>query len=169
MSRPPTAHEYKLNMKTARQCHLTNRFHPMKRHGPASPQRQVHTQKLGERETNLKSASSRTAIHRVGHLSHQRSLPMKPDRNDKDDLIVLTRVAPEMASIIDGLPLPYRATANRIRNGDVPAELVEYIRGLYSVGRPTLPVFAQALALQLKHPAPPRPARSRSSRSASAA
>src|SRR4051812_36281631 len=116
MSRPPTAHEYKLNMKTARQCHLTNRFHPMKRHGPASPQRQVHTQKLGERETNLKSASSRTAIHRMGHLFHQWSLPMKSDRNDTDDLIVLTRVAFELAPLIVGLPPKYRYTANRIAN-----------------------------------------------------
>jgi hypothetical protein len=92
---------------------------------------------------------------------------MKPDRNDTDDLIVLTRVAPEMAPMIDGLPLPYRATANRIRNGDVPAELVEYIRGRYYVWRSNLPAFAQALGLQLKQPAPT--ARSRASSSASAA
>src|SRR3954470_17031939 len=103
-------------MKTARHRQLTSRCHPMKnRHGPASPKRQDHTQKLGEREINLKSASSRMAIHRVGHLSHQRSLPMKSDRNDTDDLIVLTRVAQELVALIDGEPPPYRATASRIR------------------------------------------------------
>ena len=88
---------------------------------------------------------------------------MTSDRNDTDDLIVLTRVAPEMAPMIDGLPLPYRATANRIRNGDVPAELVEYIRGRYYVRRSNLTAFAQALGLQLKQPAPTRPARSHAS------
>jgi hypothetical protein len=88
---------------------------------------------------------------------------MKPDRNDTDDLIVLTRVALEMAPLIVGLPLPYRATASRIRNADVPAELVEYIRGRYYVRRSNLTAFAQALGLQLKQPAPTRPARSHAS------
>jgi hypothetical protein len=91
---------------------------------------------------------------------------MTSDRNDTDDLIVLTRVAPEMAPMIDGLPLPYRATANRIRNGDVPAELVEYIRGRYYVQRSNLPAFAQALGLQLKQPDCPHSGTSPASRSA---
>jgi hypothetical protein len=95
---------------------------------------------------------------------------MTSDQNDTDDLIVLTRVAPEMVPLIVGEPLPYRATANRIRNADVPAELVEYINGRYYVRRSNLPAFAQALGLPLKQPAKPsRPARSRASRSASAA
>ena len=81
---------------------------------------------------------------------------MKNDYDVPDDLIVLTRVAPEMAPLIDGLPLPYRAAANRIRNADVPAELVEYINGRYYVRRSNLRVraFAEALDLRLKQPAP---------------
>jgi hypothetical protein len=93
--------------------------------------------------------------------------PMTTDLDNADDLIILTRVAPEMAPLIVGLPLPYRHVANRIRNAAVPAELVEYIRGHYYVRRSNLPAFAQALGLQLKQPAPT--ARSRASRSASAA
>jgi hypothetical protein len=76
---------------------------------------------------------------------------MKNDYADPDDLIVITRAAPEMAQMIDGLPLPYRATINRIRNADVPAELVEYINGRYYVRRSNLPAFAEALGLRLKH------------------
>jgi hypothetical protein len=94
---------------------------------------------------------------------------MKPDRNDTDDLIVLTRVAQELVALIDGEPPPYRATASRIRNADVSADLVEYIRGRYYVRRSNLPAFAQALGLRLKQPAPTRPACSRASSSASAA
>jgi hypothetical protein len=94
---------------------------------------------------------------------------MTTDLDDADDLIILTRVAPEMAPLIVGPPLPYRYVANRIRNAAVPADLVEYIRGHYYVRRSNLPAFAQALGLQLKQPAPPRPAHSRASRSASAA
>jgi hypothetical protein len=94
---------------------------------------------------------------------------MKPDRNDTDDLIVLTRVAHALAPLIDGEPPKYRHVANRIANADVPAELVEYIRGRNYVRRSNLAAFAQALGLQLKQPAPTRPARSRASRSASAA
>ena len=41
-------------------------------------------------------------------------------------------------------------TANRIANGDVPADLVEYIRGRYYVRRSNLPSFAEALGLRLK-------------------
>ncbi len=67
-----------------------------------------------------------------------------------DDLIVLTRVVPELAPLIVGLPLPYRTAANRIRNADVPAELVEYINGRYYVRRSNLPAFAEALGLRLK-------------------
>ena len=66
-----------------------------------------------------------------------------------DDLIVRTRVAHELAPLIDGLPLNYRDTANRIANADVPAELVEYIRGRYYVRRSNLPAFAEALGLRL--------------------
>ena len=94
---------------------------------------------------------------------------MKSDRNDTDDLIVLTRVAFELAPLIVGLPPKYRYTANRIANGDVPADLVEYINGRNYVRRSNLPAFAQALGLQLKQPAPTRPARSHASCSASAA
>jgi hypothetical protein len=88
---------------------------------------------------------------------------MKLDRDDADDLIVLTRVAHELAPLIVGEPPPYRATASRIRNANVSADLVEYIRGRYYVRRSNLPAFAQALGLQLKQPAPPRPARSHAS------
>src|SRR4051812_33037038 len=137
-------------MKTARQLTLTSRSHPMKRHGPASPKRHAHSQKLGEREINLKSASSRTAMHQVGHLLHIEEPPMKKDPDALDDLIVRTRVAHELAPLIDGLPLNYRDTANRIANADVPAELVEYIRGRYYVRRSNLRAFAEALGLRLK-------------------
>jgi hypothetical protein len=75
---------------------------------------------------------------------------MKPDSHAPDDLIVLTRTAPELAPLIVGEPLPYRATASRIRNADVPADLVEYIRGRYYVRRSNLAAFAQALGLCLK-------------------
>jgi hypothetical protein len=88
---------------------------------------------------------------------------MKPDRNDTDDLIVLTRVAHALAPLIDGEPPKYRHVANRIANADVPAELVEYIRGRNYVRRSNLAAFAQALGLQLKQPAPTRPARSHAS------
>ena len=91
---------------------------------------------------------------------------MKTDPAARDDLIVLTRVAPEMAPLIDGLPLPYRTAANRIRNADVPAELVEYINGRYYVRRSNLPALAEALGLRLKQP--DRPARSRASRRSAA-
>ena len=50
---------------------------------------------------------------------------MKKDLDALDDLIVRTRVPHELAPLIDGLPLNYRDTANRIANADVPAELVE--------------------------------------------
>src|SRR4051812_14274647 len=143
-------------MKTARQLTLTGRFHPMKRHGPASPKRQDHTQKLGERETNLKSASSRTAIHRVESTSHQRTRRMTIGLSAAHDLIVLTRVAPELAPLIDGPPPKYRHTPNQIANGAVPAELVEYINGRNYVRRSNLRAFAQALGLQLKQPDCPR-------------
>jgi hypothetical protein len=75
---------------------------------------------------------------------------MKKDPDALDDLIVRTRVAHELAPLIDGLPLNYRGTANRIANADVPAELVEYIRGRYYVRRSNLPAFAEALGLRLK-------------------
>src|SRR4051812_50068177 len=91
---------FKAHMKTARQSQLTSRFHPMKRHGAPTPQRRRHTQKLGDREINLKLASSRTAIHRVDPPSQSEELPMKPDRDDADDLIALTRMAHEMVPLI---------------------------------------------------------------------
>ena len=91
---------------------------------------------------------------------------MTSDQNDTADLIVLTRVAPELAPLLDGPPLPYRATASRIRNADVPAELVEYINGRYYVRRSNLRAFAQALGLQLKQPDRPRSGTSPASRSA---
>jgi hypothetical protein len=94
---------------------------------------------------------------------------MTIDLSATDDLIVLTRVAFELAPLIVGEPPKYRHVANRIANADVPAELVEYIRGRNYVRRSNLAAFAQALGLQLKQPAPTRPARSRASRSASAA
>jgi hypothetical protein len=92
---------------------------------------------------------------------------MTIDLSATDDLIVLTRVAFELAPLIVGEPPKYRHVANRIANADVPAELVEYIRGRNYVRRSNLPAFAQALGLQLKQPAPT--ARSRASSSASAA
>src|SRR5688500_8246044 len=122
-------------MKTARQLTLTSRFHPMKRHGAPTPQRLGHTKKLGEREINLKPAYSRTAIHRVDPPSQSEEPLMKKDPDAHDDLIVMTRVAPEIALLIVGDPLPYRAAVNRIRNAEVPAELVEYINGRYYVRR----------------------------------
>lgn len=85
------------------------------------------------------------------------------------DLIVLTRVAPELALLIDGEPPKYRHTANKLANGAVPAELVEYINGRNYVRRSNLPAFAQALGLKLKQPGPNRPARSRASSSAASA
>jgi hypothetical protein len=91
---------------------------------------------------------------------------MKTDSHAPDDLIVLTRVAPELAPLLDGPPLPYRATASRIRNADVPAELVEYINGRYYVRRSNLCAFAQALGLQLKQADCPRSGTSPTSRSA---
>jgi hypothetical protein len=94
---------------------------------------------------------------------------MTIDLSATDDLIVLTRVAFELAPLIVGEPPKYRHVANRIANADVPAELVEYINGRSYVRRSNLPAFAQALGLQLKQPAPTRPARSHASCSASAA
>src|SRR3954463_15920833 len=100
---------------------MTSRFHPMKRHGLPGPQRQTHTQKLGERETNLKPAYSRTAIHRVDPPSQSEEPLMKKDHDVPDDLIVLTRVVPELAPLIDGELPKYRHVTNRIANADVPA------------------------------------------------
>jgi hypothetical protein len=94
---------------------------------------------------------------------------MTIDLSATDDLIVLTRVAFELAPLIVGEPPKYRHVANRIANADVPAELVEYINGRNYVRRSNLPAFAQALGLQLKQPAPTRPARSHTNCSASAA
>jgi hypothetical protein len=91
---------------------------------------------------------------------------MKPDQNDTDDLIVLTRAAHELAPLIDDEPPKYRYVANRIANADVPADLVEYIRGRYYVRRSNLRAFAQALGLQLKQPDRPRSGTSPASRSA---
>jgi hypothetical protein len=75
---------------------------------------------------------------------------MKKDPDTLDDRIVMTRVAHELAPLIVGEPLPYRATANRIRNADIPAELVEYINGRYYVWRSNLPALAEALGLRLR-------------------
>jgi hypothetical protein len=91
---------------------------------------------------------------------------MKTDSHAPDDLIVRTRVAPELAPMIVGPPLNYRDVANRIANADVPADLVEYIRGRYYVRRSNLRAFAQALGLQLKQPDRPRSGTSPASRSA---
>lgn len=77
---------------------------------------------------------------------------MKTDSHAPDDLIVLTRAALELAPLIDDEPPKYRYVANRIANADVPADLVEYIRGRYYVRRSNLPAFAEALGLRLKHP-----------------
>ena len=55
-----------------------------------------------------------------------------------------------MAPLIVGLPLTYRDVTNRIANADVPADLVEYVRGRYYVRRCNLPAFAEALGLRLK-------------------
>jgi hypothetical protein len=82
---------------------------------------------------------------------------MNTDSHAPDDLIVLTRVAHELAPLIDGEPPKYRTTANRIANADVPSDLVEYIRGRYHVRRSNLPAFAEALGLRLK-PSSLRPA-----------
>ena len=78
------------------------------------------------------------------------------DQNDTDDLIVLTRVAHALVPLIDGEPPKYRHVANRIANADVPADLVEYIRGRYYVRRSNLPAFAEALGLRLKSAPSPR-------------
>ena len=91
---------------------------------------------------------------------------MKNDYDALDDLIVLTRAAPELAPLIDDEPPKYRYVANRIANADVPADLVEYIRGRYYVRRSNLPAFAEALGLQLKQPHRPARARPSSRRSA---
>jgi hypothetical protein len=93
---------------------------------------------------------------------------MKPDRNDTDDLIVLTRVPPELASLIVGLPPKYRDLTNKLANAEVPAELVEYIRGRNYVRRSNLPAFAQALGLQLKQHDCPRSGTSPASRRSAA-
>jgi hypothetical protein len=76
---------------------------------------------------------------------------MKNDYDALDDLIVMTRAAHEMAPLIDDKPPHYRFVTNRIANAEVPAELVEYIRGRYYVRRSNLPAFAEALGLRLKH------------------
>jgi hypothetical protein len=91
---------------------------------------------------------------------------MKPDRNDADDLIVLTRVAPELALLIDDEPPKYRFLTNRIANSDVPAELIHYIRGRYYVRRADLPALATALGLHLKQTGRRPAARSHTTRSA---
>jgi len=91
---------------------------------------------------------------------------MTIDLSATDDLIVLTRVAFELAPLIVGEPPKYRHVANRIANADVPAELVEYINGRNYVRRSNLPAFAQALGLQLKQPDCPRSGTSPASRSA---
>jgi hypothetical protein len=91
---------------------------------------------------------------------------MKTDHDALDDLIVMTRAAHELAPLIDDEPPKYRYVANRIANADVPADLVEYIRGRYYVRRSNLRAFAQALGLQLKQPDRPRSGTSPASRSA---
>jgi hypothetical protein len=75
---------------------------------------------------------------------------MKKDPDALDDLIVMTRVAHELAPLIDDEPPKYRYVANLIANAEVPAELVEYIRGRYYVRRSNRAAFAQALGLRLK-------------------
>jgi hypothetical protein len=75
---------------------------------------------------------------------------MKLDRDDANDLIALTRVPSALAALIDDEPPKYRYVANRIANADVPADLVEYIRGRYYVRRSNLAAFAEALGLRLK-------------------
>jgi hypothetical protein len=79
------------------------------------------------------------------------------------ELIVLTRVAPELALLIDDEPPKYLFLTNRIANSDVPADLIHYIRGRYYVRRTDLPALATALGLRLK---PPSRSRSASRRSA---
>jgi hypothetical protein len=93
---------------------------------------------------------------------------MTTDLSDTDDLIVLTRVAAELASLIDDEPPKYRFTANRIANAAVPAELIHYIRGHYYVRRSNLRAFAQALGLRLRQPGLPEPGRPRASRRSAA-
>src|SRR4051812_49836926 len=75
---------------------------------------------------------------------------MKSDYAGQDDLIVMTRAAHELGPLIDDEPPKYRYVANRIANAEVPADLVEYIRGRYYVRRSNLPAFAEALGLRLK-------------------
>jgi hypothetical protein len=75
---------------------------------------------------------------------------MKKDHDALNDLIVMTRVAHELAPLIDDEPPSYRVTTNKIANADVPADLVEYIRGRYYIRRSNLPAFAEALGLRLK-------------------
>jgi len=89
---------------------------------------------------------------------------MKEDPDALDELIVLTRVSPALATLIDDETPKYRHLTNRIANGEVPADLVEYIRGRYYVRRPNLLALAQALGLRLRQPG--HPARPGSRRSA---
>ena len=81
---------------------------------------------------------------------------MKADSHALDDLIAMTRTAHEMVPLIDDEPPKYRYVANRIANGEVPADLVEYIRGRYYVRRSNLAAFAEALGLRLKSAPSPR-------------
>jgi hypothetical protein len=87
------------------------------------------------------------------------------------DLIGLAHVPRELTTLADdGQSIPsYRGMYLMITDGKVPATLIEYIRGRYYVRRSNLPAFAQALGLQLKQPAPTRPACSRASSSAASA
>jgi hypothetical protein len=96
----------------------------------------------------------------MDHPSQTEEPPMKTDRNDTDDLIVLTRVPPELAPLIVGLPTKYRDLTNKLANAEVPAELVEYIRGRYYVRRSNLAAFGQALGLPLRSGTSPTSRRS---------
>jgi hypothetical protein len=84
---------------------------------------------------------------------------MKNDHDALDDLIVLTRVVPELAPLIDGEPPKYRHVANRIANADVPAGLVEYIRGRNYVRPQLRPALQSACFRPSARPAHEAPLR----------
>jgi hypothetical protein len=88
------------------------------------------------------------ALHPVAQSFHHWSYAMTDDQESADDLPDLTRGPPELEHLIAGLP----------------DAQIEYICGRWYVCQPGQP--AQPISLRLR---PPRPARPRASRSASAA
>ena len=67
------------------------------------------------------------------------------------NLIPLSRLASEIAPLIDGQPPSYRALADRVRSGLLP---VEMIAGRYYAQRADMSAIVQVLGLPLKAGAP---------------